>query len=147
MKPSLRGILVKSFLPVFSAIILVAGIAYAVWTEPTAAPPNGNVGAPINTSSTAQTKAGGFTAETLTAATVKGTTQFCLGASCITAWPSGGGGGGGGYVPPPCECSTANFIGGGYPPVPCGGSYSTGYGGLEGYTLWVCVSPGVWVVS
>ena len=72
------------------------------WTEPTTAPPNGNVGAPINTSSTAQTKAGGFTAETLTAATVKGTTQFCLGASCITAWPSGGGGG---YVPPACECS------------------------------------------
>jgi len=60
------------------------------WTEPTTAPPNGNVGAPINTGATAQTKAGGFTAETLTAATVTGTTQFCLGASCITAWPSGG---------------------------------------------------------
>ena len=80
----------KTFLPVFAAIILVAGIAYAVWIEPTTAPPNGNVGAPINTSSTAQTKAGGFTAETLTAATVTGTTQFCLGASCITAWPRGG---------------------------------------------------------
>jgi hypothetical protein len=49
MKPSLRGIFVKSFLPVFSAIILVAGIAYAVWTEPTAAPPGNNVEAPINT--------------------------------------------------------------------------------------------------
>ena len=87
MKPSF---FLKTFLPVFAAIILVAGIAYAVWIEPTTAPPNGNVGAPINTSSTAQTKAGGFTAETLTAATVTGTTQFCLGASCITAWPSGG---------------------------------------------------------
>jgi len=87
MKPSF---FLKTFLPVFAAIILVAGIAYAVWIEPTTAPPNGNVGAPINTSSTAQTKAGGFTAETLTAATVTGTTQFCLGASCITACPSGG---------------------------------------------------------
>jgi len=28
------------------------------WTEPTAAPPNGNVGAPINTGATAQTKVG-----------------------------------------------------------------------------------------
>ena len=87
MKPSF---FLKTFLPVFAAIILVAGIAYAVWIEPTTAPPNGNVGAPINTGATAQTKAGGFTAETLTAATVTGTTQFCLGASCITAWPSGG---------------------------------------------------------
>jgi len=87
MKPSF---FLKTFLPVFAAIILVAGIAYAVWIEPTTAPPNGNVGAPINTSSTAQTKAGGFTAGTLTAATVTGTTQFCLGASCITAWPSRG---------------------------------------------------------
>jgi len=142
MKPSF---FLKTFLPVFAAIILVAGIAYAVWIEPTTAPPNGNVGAPINTSSTAQTKAGGFTAETLTAATVKGT-KFCLGASCITAWPSGGTVPAP-YTPPACECSMGTFGERGYPPVPCGGSYFTGYGGLEGYTTWVCVSPGVWVVS
>ena len=123
MKPSF---FLKTFLPVFAAIILVAGIAYAVWIEPTTAPPNGNVGAPINTSSTAQTKAGGFTAETLTAATVTGTTQFCLGASCITAWPSGGTVPAP-YTPPACEC----FINSGWNiPLdsgwyPCGTTYDT----------------------
>ena len=120
MKPSF---FLKTFLPVFAAIILVAGIAYAVWTEPTAAPPGDNVAAPINTSSTAQAKAGGFTAETLTAATVKGT-KFCLGASCITAWPSGGGGG---YVPPACECFVnSNWdiaLDSGW--YPCGTAYDT----------------------
>lgn len=81
--------------------VAVIGIALGLglqfvraWTEPTAAPPGGNVGAPINTSGNAQTKAGGLTAGTLTAATVTGTTQFCLGTSCITSWPSGGSGGG-----------------------------------------------------
>jgi len=86
------------------------------WTEPTTAPPNGNVGAPINTGATAQTKAGGFTAETLTAATVKGT-KFCLGASCITAWPSGGTVPAP-YTPPACEC----FINFNW--YPCGTTYN-----------------------
>lgn len=34
----------------------------SAWTGPTAAPPNANVAAPINVSSTNQTKAGAFTA-------------------------------------------------------------------------------------
>lgn len=55
------------------------------WTEPTQAPPNGNVGAPINTSANPQTKAGSFTSSgNITA------NQFCLGGVCISAWPSGG---------------------------------------------------------
>ncbi len=58
MKPSLRDILVKSLFPVFLAIILVAGIAYAVWTEPTAIPPGDNVEAPINIGTTTQYKSG-----------------------------------------------------------------------------------------
>ncbi|MDD5490038.1 MAG: hypothetical protein PHP25_05175, partial [Candidatus Moranbacteria bacterium] len=45
--------------------VIVIGIVLGVslqfvraWTEPTAAPPGGNLGAPINTSGVAQTKAG-----------------------------------------------------------------------------------------
>lgn len=83
--------------------VAIVGIALGLalqfvraWTEPSAAPPGGNLGAPINTSAAAQTKAGGITAGTLTAATVTGTTQFCLGTSCITSWPSGGA--------PACQC-------------------------------------------
>lgn len=45
--------------------VIVIGIALGLglqfvraWTEPTEAPPNGNVGAPINTGSNTQTKAG-----------------------------------------------------------------------------------------
>ena len=117
------------------------------WTEPTTAPPNGNVGAPINTSSTAQTKAGGFTAETLTAATVTGTTQFCLGASCITAWPSGGDGGyvPPAYVPPACECSVDSGL-----EIlewyPCGATYGTcvGYPYLVPGYIYACIN-GSWV--
>ena len=44
------------------AIVLSFGLSYVyAWTAPTATPPTGNVSAPINTSATAQTKAGGLT--------------------------------------------------------------------------------------
>ncbi len=94
---------IKTFLPVFAAMAIVAGIAYAVWTEPTTNPPGDNVSAPINTGSQDQTKTGGFTAASLKAGviegtTVKGTSQLCIGTDCRTAWPSGGSG----YTP--CEC-------------------------------------------
>ncbi|PJA63023.1 MAG: hypothetical protein CO161_03240 [Candidatus Portnoybacteria bacterium CG_4_9_14_3_um_filter_44_9] len=55
MKPSF---FLKTFLPVLSAIILVAGIAYSVWIEPTAAPPGNNVEAPINVGTSTQYKSG-----------------------------------------------------------------------------------------
>lgn len=58
MKTSPRQILARSFLPVFAAIILVVGIAYAVWTEPTAAPPGNNTDAPVNVGTLAQLKNG-----------------------------------------------------------------------------------------
>jgi hypothetical protein len=60
------------------------------WTEPTEAPPGGNVGAPINTGGNAQTKTGNFTSNGI----ISAGDQFCLRGVCISAWPSGGGGGG-----------------------------------------------------
>ena len=62
------------------ALILSFGISYVyAWTAPTMTPPNGNVSAPINTSSTAQTKSGGLTVGSITAP------SHCIGASCIIA--------------------------------------------------------------
>jgi len=73
--------------------VAVVGIALGLtlqfvraWTEPAVAPPNGNLGAPINTSANSQTKTGGITAGTLTAATVTGTTQLCIGTDCRMHW-------------------------------------------------------------
>jgi hypothetical protein len=46
-------------------IILGFGLQFVrAWTEPTQTPPNGNVGAPINTGGNAQTKAGAFSSST-----------------------------------------------------------------------------------
>jgi hypothetical protein len=83
--------------------VIIIGIALGfglqfvrAWTEPTQAPPGGNLGAPINTGSQDQTKAGGLTAASLKAGviegtTVKGTTQLCIGGDCRSSWPAGGG--------------------------------------------------------
>jgi hypothetical protein len=86
--------------------VIVVGIALGLalqfvraWTEPTSSPPNGNVGAPINTSSTAQTKTGDLNVKggmVIGSATdgSKGVgtinaTQFCLSGKCISDWPTG----------------------------------------------------------
>ena len=45
---------------------LSVGVAYAAWTGPTEAPPNGNVPAPINVGTTGQVKNGGLGLNTLT---------------------------------------------------------------------------------
>jgi len=48
------------------ALVLSVGISYvSAWTAPTVTPPNGNVAAPVNTGSTAQTKTGNITANYL----------------------------------------------------------------------------------
>lgn len=72
----------------FSVIVIGIALGLAIqfvraWTEPTSAPPDGNLGAPINTSDLAQTKEGDLkSGGTITAS------KFCLGASCITSWPT-----------------------------------------------------------
>lgn len=49
-----KKLFLNLILPVFSALA-VAGLAFAAWSEPSAAPPNNNVDAPINVSSNSQT--------------------------------------------------------------------------------------------
>jgi hypothetical protein len=67
------------------AVILSLGLSYVyAWTGPTDTAPNGNVAAPLNTSTAAQTKPGDLTVNSISA------TQHCIGASCINAWPVGG---------------------------------------------------------
>lgn len=72
--------------------VIVIGLALGLalqfvraWTEPAVAPPNGNLGAPINTSATGQTKSGNFTSNGI----ISAGDQFCLRGSCISTWPSG----------------------------------------------------------
>lgn len=120
--------------------VIVIGIALGLalqfvraWTEPTSSPPAGNLGAPINTSATAQTKAGnlnvngGMLIGTSTTGGNKGAgtinaDQVCIRGVCNSAWPSGssGGGGGGGSTPPPniaIGCDGGRYL--------CGQTYST----------------------
>lgn len=86
------------------ALVLSFGLSYVyAWTAPTSNPPAGNVSAPINTSATLQQKSGDFTVSNFIAntMTIGGTInanaitapQFCIGASCISAWSAVGGSG------------------------------------------------------
>ena len=69
-----------------SAAIVVAFSVSMVfaWTGPTATPPNGNVAAPINVGSVSQVKSGG-----IWAASIGSDSGYCIGASCISSWPTG----------------------------------------------------------
>jgi len=49
---------VNKYLPQIVALLFLAGFAAWAWTEPTVAPPSGNVEPPINTGSASQIKAG-----------------------------------------------------------------------------------------
>lgn len=70
-----------------SFALLFAGFAVSAWTGPTATPPDGNVSAPINVGGDTQIKSGSLWATSM------GTDGgYCIGASCITAWPSAGSG-------------------------------------------------------
>ena len=81
-----------------SLVIGFSQFAYA-WTTAPASPPGGNVAGPLTVGSASQTKAGGNITlgggGSLFAGGLVSAPQYCIGASCITAWPSGGGGGGG----------------------------------------------------
>ncbi len=69
------------------ALFLSVGVSYAfAWTGPTQAPPSGNTPAPINVSATSQIKSGD-----LWARAIGSDNGYCIGSSCITAWPSGSG--------------------------------------------------------
>ena len=116
--------------------VAVIGIALGLglqfvraWTEPSQAPPGGNLGAPINTGAQSQTKSGGITAGTLTAATVTGTTQLCIGTDCRTAWPSGETT----TTAPSCSCNDNTW--------PCGSLVVLGT--LDCPDTYLCTAPGV----
>lgn len=126
--------------------VIVVGIALGLalqfvraWTEPAQAPPGGNLGAPINTGAQNQTKQGGITARTLTAATVTGTTQLCIGTDCRTTWPSGGGS----YTP--CQCYVATDWYGTGAGIPPGCIYSLPDGYYPCGTIVTCWSTGSWL--
>ena len=74
-------------------IALIAGVVGTglVFAQPSAQPPQGNVSAPINTSSIDQRKSGGLWADNMIADTIDALSKICLGSSgCRSSWPSGG---------------------------------------------------------
>lgn len=83
----LLGAIQKPLLTVFVAVFAVSGVALAqsAFTQPAAAPPGGNVSAPVNVGTTFQQKLGQFWAKSM------GTDDgYCIGDSCITEWPTAG---------------------------------------------------------
>ena len=117
-------------------LVIIIGVALGLalqfvraWTEPTTAPPGGNVGAPINTSATAQTKAGAIYSNDKI-----GAPKLCIGTDCRDAWPSGG-------TPapapaPPCLC---------FNPAAYCGSLTTFSFDSYGPYYYIC-SDGAWVI-
>lgn len=82
-------------------IVLGLAIQFVkAWTEPSQAPPGGNLGAPINTGAQTQTKSGGLnvnggmligastTGGNMGAGTINAD-QVCIRGVCQTTWPSG----------------------------------------------------------
>lgn len=108
----------KAFSLAVAVLAIVGSVNAATWTGTTATPPASNVSRPINISATSQTKTGSTTIATITDSTltvgsntigsvvmggsggvgsvvadrIVTTNQFCIGTSCITAWPDGTGG-------------------------------------------------------
>jgi hypothetical protein len=87
------GIFLTSF--AITLGVLAAGVALAAWSgPPSGTPPNcptGSAGcdAPLNVSGTYQSKSGNLGAASFIAPNVTAS-QYCIGVSCITSWPSGG---------------------------------------------------------
>lgn len=79
---------------VAAVFLVAAGMQVLAFSEPTQAPPGGNVDAPINTGSALQTKSGSL--DILGALSVGSSANpqnFCLNGTCYTSLTSGGGGG------------------------------------------------------
>lgn len=75
----------KPLLTAFIAVFVVGGVALAQtsFTQPASAPPGGNVSAPVNVGAAFQQKVGQLWAKSM------GTDDgYCIGDSCITAWPT-----------------------------------------------------------
>jgi hypothetical protein len=107
--------------------VIAVGIALGLalqfvraWTEPSAAPPGGNLGAPLNTGVSAQTKAGNLNVQggmqignptngNMGTGTINAE-RVCIQGVCNSAWPSGGGGGGGSSCAT-CTCSSGGCYG------------------------------------
>lgn len=77
---------------VIASLFIGVSVFAAGFSQPTQSPPNGNVEPPINSSSTAQAKAGNFAAAALYGAWVQGGSGLCIGSDCRTSWPEGGSG-------------------------------------------------------
>jgi len=75
---------IKSVAFVLSALVVsaIVGCAVLAWTEPGSPAPGGNVAAPVNTGSAAQTKSGALTV----AGNMRTNTGFCINSDCITSW-------------------------------------------------------------
>jgi hypothetical protein len=135
--------------------VIVVGIALGLglqfvraWTEPTVDPPNGNVGAPINTGAQTQTKAGNLNVNggiLIGATTTSGNmgpgilnaAQVCIKGECQSTWPSGCA---------PCGYSSAASMYGGLSGTPCGGSFKITTGSLDSglwCTNYICIN-GTW---
>lgn len=78
-------------------LVLGLGIQFAsAWTNPTSAPPEGNVPGPLTTGDTSQTKTGGLVLNTANTAQngyglvvngfAMGTNGFCIGNDCKASW-------------------------------------------------------------
>jgi len=102
----------QALLFVLAAVLVLAFINFVTaFTEPTEIPPGGNVPAPLNVGSQAQTKLGDLTVNNFSVvnnfisgsiSSISGVfsgvlsvdDQICLRGDCITAWKDDGGGGG-----------------------------------------------------
>ena len=66
------------------------GFVSGNFVEPTSNPPQGNVAAPITTSSQAQTKSGNLWVDNLISRKLTALSELCIGNECRTAWSVGG---------------------------------------------------------
>jgi len=82
--------LILAIIPVLIATFAVSFYAIG-WTEPTSAPPAGNIDLPLNTGPTGQSKEGGIVLNTggATNALVIDQGNLCFDSDCKDSWPSG----------------------------------------------------------